>query len=33
VPDDPAPADWQRLLGTGGAPADLTVDPPGTALR
>jgi N-acetyl-anhydromuramyl-L-alanine amidase AmpD len=33
VPDVPGPADWQRLLGTGGAPADLTVDPPGTALR
>jgi hypothetical protein len=33
VPDVPGAADWQRLLGTGGAPMDLTVDPPGTALR
>jgi hypothetical protein len=33
VPDHPAPADWQRLLGTGGAAVDLTADPPGTALR
>jgi hypothetical protein len=33
VPDQPAAADWQRLLGAGGAPADLSVDPPGTALR
>jgi N-acetylmuramoyl-L-alanine amidase/Putative peptidoglycan binding domain len=32
VPDIPGPADWQRLLGTGGAPMDLSVDPPG-ALR
>jgi N-acetyl-anhydromuramyl-L-alanine amidase AmpD len=33
VPDLLGPADWQRLLGTGGAPADLSVDPPGTAQR
>lgn len=33
VPPAPTPLDWQRLLGTGGAPADLSVDPPGTRRR